>query len=162
MEKGEVYSSFLQKELNTSVILIILIIIIAPRQLGNHPMQLGLHNSAFKNSNLSIYGYISTIEGDTRGVFNNASARSAIECFLSERRCSPRCLQALAIQVDRCIARKSKMATKTIMVFVRYYASNIFRFDFRNDDVCFFVWVYEIELFELKVGRCFALISNQL
>ena len=93
MEKGEVYSSFLQKELNTSVILIILIIIIAPRQLGNHPMQLGLHNSAFKNSNLSIYGYISTIEGDIRGVFNNASAQSTIECFLSERRRLPRCLQ---------------------------------------------------------------------
>ena len=32
-----------------SVVLIILIIIIAPRQLGNHPMQLQLHNSAFKN-----------------------------------------------------------------------------------------------------------------
>ena len=48
------------------------------------------------------------------GVFNIASARSAIECFLPERKGSPRCLQALAIQVDRCIARKSKMATKTI------------------------------------------------
>ena len=54
---------------------------------------------------------------DTRGVFNNVSARSAIECFLPERKRSPRCLQALAIQVDRCIARKSKMATKTIMGF---------------------------------------------
>ena len=34
-----------------------------------------------------------------------------------ERKRSPRCLQALAIQVDRFIARKSKMATKTIMGF---------------------------------------------
>ena len=51
------------------------------------------------------------------GLFNNASARSAIECFLPERKRSPRCLQALAIQVDRCIARKSKMVTKTIMGF---------------------------------------------
>ena len=31
-----------------SIILIILIIIIAPRQLGNHPMQLKLHSSALK------------------------------------------------------------------------------------------------------------------
>ena len=46
------------------------------------------------------------IKARTRGVFNNASARSA-----------PRCLQALAIQVDRCIAWKSKMATKTINGF---------------------------------------------
>ena len=54
---------------------------------------------------------------NTRGVFNNASARSAIECFLPERKRSPRCLQALAIQVDRCIAGKSKMVTKTVMGF---------------------------------------------
>ena len=40
-------------------------------------------------------------------------------------------------------------------------ASNIFRFDFRNDDVCFFVWIYEMEQFKLKVGMCFGLISNQ-
>ena len=53
----------------------------------------------------------------SRGVFNNASARSAIECFHPSRKRSPRCLQALAIQVDRCIARKSKMVTKTIMGF---------------------------------------------
>ena len=38
---------------------------------------------------------------------------------------------------------------------------HIFRFDFRNDDVCFFVWKYEMEQFKLKVGGCFALISNQ-
>ena len=62
-----------------------------------------------------------------------------------------RCVQALAIQVHRCIARKSKMATKTIMVFVRDYARNIFRFDFCNDDVCFFVWIYEMEQFKPKV-----------
>ena len=34
--------------------------------------------------------------------------------------------------------------------------------NFRNDDVCFFVWIYEMEPFKLKVGRCFALISNHL
>ena len=76
--------------------------------------------------------------------------------MLSERKRSPRCLQALAIQVDRFIARKSKMATKIIMGF---------RDGLRNDDVCFFVWIYEMEQFKLKVGRsggrCFALISNQ-
>ena len=99
--------------------------------------------------------------GQYRGVFNNARARSAIECFLSERKRSPRCLQALASQVDRCIAQKSKMAAKTIIVFVRDYARNIFRFGYRNDDVCFFVWIYEMEQFKLKVGRSFALISNQ-
>ena len=80
-------------------------------------------------------------------MFNNASTRSAIECFLPERKCSPRCLQALAILIDRCqrcIARKSKI--------VRDYARNIFRFDFLNGDVCFFVWTYEMEQFRLKVG----------
>ena len=35
-----------------SIILIILTIVIAPRQLGSHSMQLELHSSAFKNSNL--------------------------------------------------------------------------------------------------------------
>ena len=45
---------------------------------------------------------------------------------------------------------------------MREYARNIFRFNFRNDDVCFFVWIYEMEQFKLKVGRCFALISNHL
>ena len=44
---------------------------------------------------------------------------------------------------------------------MRDYARNIFRFDFRNGDVCFFVWLYEMEQVKLKVGRCFALISNQ-
>ena len=171
-----------------------------------------------------------------RGVFNNASAQSSIECFLSERKRSRRCLQALVIQVDSCIARKSKMATKSKMAFRevqctqkgaqwlsgrvldsrprgRWFephqchcvvslskninpslvlvqprktrpfltekllmgrkksnqtnkannASNIFRFDFRNDGVCFFVWIYEMEQFKLKVHvrMCFALISNQ-
>ena len=38
-----------------SIILIILIIIIAPRQLVNHPMQLELHSSAFKHSNLYLF-----------------------------------------------------------------------------------------------------------
>ena len=45
---------------------------------------------------------------------------------------------------------------------MRDYARNISRFDFRNDDVCFFVWIYEMEQFKLKVGGNFALISNQL
>ena len=49
-----------------SIILIILTIIIAQQQFGNHPMQLELHSSAFKNSNLSIYRYISTTERDNR------------------------------------------------------------------------------------------------
>ena len=80
-----------------------------------------------------------------RDVFNNASARSAIECFLSERKHSPRWLQVLAIQVDRCFARKSKMATQTIMGFREGLCTQYFRFDCRNDDVCFFVWIYEIE-----------------
>ena len=31
-----------------------------------------------------------------------------------------------------------------------------------NDDVCFFLWIYEIEQFKLKVRRCFALISTHL
>ena len=35
------------------------------------------------------------------------------------------------------------------------------RFNYKNDDVCFFVWVYEIEQYKLKVERCFASISNQ-
>ena len=38
---------------------------------------------------------------------------------------------------------------------------NIFRFNFRNDDVCFFFVDIEMEQFKLKVGRCFALTSNQ-
>ena len=37
---------------------------------------------------------------------------------------------------------------------MRDYARNIFRFDFRNDDVGFFVWVYEMEQFKPKEGRC--------
>ena len=45
---------------------------------------------------------------------------------------------------------------------MKHYARNIFRFNFRNDDVCFFVWIYETEQFKLKVGRCFALNSNHL
>ena len=45
------------------------------------------------------------------------------------------------------------MATKTIMGFMRDYACNIFKFDFWNDDVCFFVWMHEMEQFKLKVGK---------
>ena len=30
----------------------------------------------------------------------------------------------------------------------------------RNDDVCFFVWIYEMEQFNLKVGRRLASISS--
>ena len=36
-----------------------------------------------------------------------------------------------------------------------------FRFHFRNDNVCVFVSIYEMEQFQLKVGGCFALIPNQ-
>ena len=69
--------------------------------------------------------------------------------------------KVLAIQVDMCIARKSKLATKTIMGFRERLCMQYFRFDFRNDHVCFFMWIYEMEQFKLKVDRCFALISNQ-
>ena len=44
---------------------------------------------------------------------------------------------------------------------MRDYARNIFRFGYRNDDVCFFAWIYEMKQFKVKVGRSFALISNQ-
>ena len=66
----------------------------------------------------------------------------------------------LAIQLDKCFARNSKMATKTTMGFVRDYARNIFRFDFWDDYVCFFVWIYEMEQSKLKVKMCFAFLSN--
>ena len=55
---------------------------------------------------------------------------SVILCFLSERKPSPRCLQALAIQVDRCIARKPKMATKTIMGFLEGLCTQYFHIRF--------------------------------
>ena len=45
---------------------------------------------------------------------------------------------------------------------MRDYERNIVRFNFRNDDVCFFVWIYEMGQFKLKVERCFALITNHL
>ena len=45
-----------------------------------------------------VYSFIIVfVYSATRGVLNNASAQSAIKCFLSERKHSPRCLQALAI-----------------------------------------------------------------
>ena len=44
---------------------------------------------------------------------------------------------------------------KEYWVFARIYARHIFRFDFRNDDVCFFVWTYEMEQSKLKVEGCF-------
>ena len=56
---------------------------------------------------------------------------------------------------------KIKAGYQKQWVFVGDYARNIFRFDFWNEDVCFFVWIYEIEQFKLKEGRCFAFISNQ-
>ena len=68
-----------------SIILIILIIIITPRQLGNHPLQLELHSSAFKNSNLSIYRYISTAKGDTRWDSMNQVLGSAFLLFLAKQ-----------------------------------------------------------------------------
>ena len=82
-------------------------------------------------------------EGHNRGVFNNASARSAIECFLPEPKRSPRCLRALAIQVDRCIARKSKMATKTIMGFCEGLCTQYFQIrlsGWRCMFLCFDKW----------------------
>ena len=33
---------------------------------------------------------------------------------------------------------------------MRDYACNIFRFDFWNDEVCFFVWIYEMKQFKLQ------------
>ena len=66
------------------------------------------------------------------------------ECFLPEHMHSSRCLQELAIQVNRCIARKSNMATKTIMGFREELCTEYFQIGFRNDDVCFFVWMYEM------------------
>ena len=44
---------------------------------------------------------------------------------------------------------------------MRDYVRIIFRFDFRNVDVCFFACIYEMEQFKLKIGRCLALISDQ-
>ena len=38
---------------------------------------------------------------------------------------------------------------------MRDYARNIFRFDFRNGGVCFFVWIYVKEQVKLKVGKVF-------
>ena len=48
--------------------------------------------------------------------------------MLSERERSPKGLQALAIQVDRCIARKSKIATKIVMPTCMYaiFSDSIF------------------------------------
>ena len=66
----------------------------------------------------------------TRDMFNNASAQSAFECFVSECKCLPRCLQVLAFQVDRCIARKSKMPTKTIMGFREALCTQYFQIRF--------------------------------
>ena len=65
-----------------------------------------------------------------RGVFNNASARSAIKRFLSERKR----LQAVAINsigVSPKIPRRMGFREGL-------YACNIFRFDFWIDDLCFF------------------------
>ena len=48
-----------------------------------------------------------------------------------------------------------------IWVYVMHFALNIFRFDFWNDDVCFFVWIYEMKQFKLHVERCLVLLSDQ-
>ena len=80
----------------------------------------------------------------------------------TEHKRSPRRLQALTIQLDRYFAQNSNMATKTIIGFCEGLCRQyFFRFNFWNDDVCFFVWTYEMEQFKLKVERCFALLSNQ-
>ena len=49
------------------------------------------------------------------------------------------------------------MASKTIMDFVRDYARYIFRFYFWNDNVCFFVLIYEMDQFKQKMERGFSL-----
>ena len=41
-------------------------------------------------------------------------------------------------------------------VFTWDYVCIIFRFDFWNNDVCFFVWMYQMKPFKLKVEGCFA------
>ena len=77
------------------------------------------------------------ILGTTRSVFNNASARSAFSVNTSARQG--------ACKLSR-FKSKSKMATKTIMGFREgSYARNFFRFHFRNEDVWFFMWLYEKE-----------------
>ena len=38
---------------------------------------------------------------------------------------------------------------------------HFFKFDYLNDNVYFFVWIYKMEQYKLKVERCFASISNQ-
>ena len=52
------------------------------------------------------------------------------------------------------------MVTKTIMGFCEGLCTQYFQIQLSDDDVCFFVWIYEMEQFKLKVGQCFALISN--
>ena len=54
--------------------------------------------------------------------------------------------QALAIQLDRCLVQISKMATMIIMGFHEGLCAQVFRLDFRNDYVCFFLWIYGMEL----------------
>ena len=85
-------------------------------------------------------------------MLKNASARSAIECFLSERKCSRFNMIGVSYEIQRCLPKQS-------WVFVRKYERNIFRFDFWDDDV--FVCIYEMEQSKLKVERCFAFLSNR-
>ena len=57
------------------------------------------------------------------------------------------------------------MATKvpkTMTGFRERLCMYYFRFDFWNNDVCFFVWIYEIKQFKMKGERYFAFLSNQL
>ena len=68
---------------------------------------------------------------------------------------------AKAIQLDKCFARNSKMATKTIMDFreglcTQYFQDSIFGMNM----YIFFVWIYEMEQFKLKIERCFVLLFN--
>ena len=88
-------------------------------------------------------------------MFNNASVRSVIVRFLSERNRSR--LKSICVHVSP----ENQRWLPKLWVFVRDYTRNIFKFDFRNDDLCFFVWIYEMEQFKLKVGWCYALIFNQ-
>ena len=101
--------------------------------------------------------------GESWGVFNNASAWSAITCFLSECKSLRRHLQVLVNQLDRCFARNSNMATKTIMGFRERLCTILFQIRFLEWQRMFLcVGIYELEQFKLKVKRCFTLLSNQL
>ena len=63
-------------------------------------------------------------------MFNNASAQSAIERFLSECKHFSKGLQALAIHIDRYFTLNSKMDSIIIMGFHEGLCMQYFRFYF--------------------------------